>query len=233
MTISSSAAPLELFVLGHRLATPVTEQQHHLRRRHPISLLPGSFTQLRRVVASITMSLFGTSPDESSATPISSKARNSLFDDEPSPAPGLKSSLFADDDGPGSSPWGMPMPKKAGRGELIRNLLPSSDVPGSYVGTFDNVFNGGDGQGGNIAWPGIAKVLSAGRLSADDQVKITNLISPGGQQTSLGRNEFNVLLALIGLAQEGEDITLDSVDERRRSKLLNALRIFAHYRSVC
>lgn len=164
------------------------------------------------------MSLFGTSPDESSPAAFSSKARNSLFDDEPAAAAGAKSSLFADDDAPGGSPWGLPTPKKAGRGDLIKSLLPSSDVPDSYVDIFDQVFNGGDDQGGNIAWAGVAKVLSAGKLSADDQVKITNLISPGGQPAPLERNEFNVLLALIGLAQEGEEITLDSVDERRRSK---------------
>ena len=57
-------------------------------------------------------------------------------------------------------------------------------------------------------------------MTAADQAKILNLVLPGGQETSsdgLGRNEFNVLLALIGLAQEGEDITFDAVDERRNS----------------
>jgi sorting nexin-8 len=165
------------------------------------------------------MSLFGDDPDESAPVAISNRSRNSLFDDEPSPAVGSKSSLFADDDNsPGGSPWGMPTPKKASRGELIKTLLPASDVPDSYIDTFDNVMNGGDGSEGKINSSGISKVLSAGSLSADDQTKIMNLVAPVGREPSLGRNEFNVLLALIGLAQEHEDVTLDGIDERRRSE---------------
>lgn len=166
-----------------------------------------------------TMSLFGTSPEESGAAATAqAKSRLSLFDDEPSPTPGSKSSLFADDDSiPGTSPWGLPTPKKAPRGELIKSLLPASDVPDSYIDLFDNVLKDGINEGGRISPSGISRVLSAGSLGADAQARIMNLIAPGGQPASLGRNEFNVLLALIGLAQEGEDITLDGVDERRRS----------------
>ena len=163
------------------------------------------------------MSLFGSSPDEAPA-PISSKSRNSLFDDEPSPAPGSKSSLFADDDDASGSPWAMPTPKKAGRGELIKNLLPSSDAPDFYIDLFDSLVKGEDGVGGNISAAGATKVLSAGKLGADEQSRIMNLMTFGGTLGNLGRNEFNVLLALIGLAQEHEDITLDGVDERRRSR---------------
>jgi sorting nexin-8 len=110
----------------------------------------------------------------------------------------------------------MPTPKKGARGELIKNLLDSSAAPDSYIDIFDSILKT-DGNGGKITPAGIAKVLSAGNLGADDQSRITTLITSGGQLTDLGRNEFNVLLALIGLAQEHEDITLDGVDERRRS----------------
>jgi sorting nexin-8 len=165
------------------------------------------------------MSLFGTSPNNSATAAASSKSRLSLFDDELSPAPGSKSSLFADDDNPpGASPWGMPTSKKAARGELIKNLLPASDVPDSYIDIFDSVLKGGNNFGGKISAAGVISVLSAGSLSADDQSRITSIITSGGQPVDLGRNEFNVLLALIGLAQEREDITLDGVDERRRSQ---------------
>ncbi|KAE8450916.1 hypothetical protein EG329_005356 [Mollisiaceae sp. DMI_Dod_QoI] len=159
------------------------------------------------------MSLFG---DEESIPVPASKSRLSLFDDEPSSTPGSKSSLFADDDN-GPSPWGLPTPKKAGRGELIKNLLPASDVPDSYIDTFDNIIKGGDGSGGKISAAGVTRVLSAGKLSADDQSRIVSIVSSGGQLSDLSRNEFNVLLALVGLAQEHEDITLDSVDERRKN----------------
>ena len=162
------------------------------------------------------MSLFGESPEDSGPA---AKSRLSLFDDEPSPAPGSKSSLFADDDAaPGMSPWGMPTPKKGSRGELIKSLLPASGVPDTYIDLFDSVLKGGDSEGGKVSSSGVTRVLSAANLGADDQARITNLIAPGGQAPSLGRNEFNVLLALIGLAQEREDITLDSVDERRRGE---------------
>ena len=160
------------------------------------------------------MSLFG---DESPAP--ASKSRLSLFDDDDaSPAPGSKSSLFDDDNAPGSSPWGIPTPKKAARGDLIKSLLPASDVPDNYIDLFDNVVNGGDGVGGKISAAGVTRVLSAGKLGADEQSRILSLISSSGQLSDLSRNEFNVLLALIGLAQEHEDITLDGVDERRRSQ---------------
>jgi sorting nexin-8 len=162
------------------------------------------------------MSLFGTSPEESAASAAIAKSRLSLFEDEPSPAAGSQSSLFADDDLPGSSPWGMPTPKKASRAELIKSLLPSSAVPDSYVDIFDHVNAGDDGTVGKISPSGVSRVLSAANLGADEQTRIMNLIAPEGLSTNLGRNEFNVLLALVGLAQEREDITLDSVDERRR-----------------
>lgn len=163
------------------------------------------------------MSLFGTSPDDSGAAATAATSR-SLFNDEPSPTPASKSSLFADDGNvPGMSPWDFPTPKKAPRGELIKTLLPTSDVPDSYIDLFDNVLKSGDSEGGKISSSGVSKVLIAGNLSGDDQARILNLIAPGGQVSSLGRNEFNVLLALVGLAQEREDVSLDGVDERRRS----------------
>ncbi|CAL3966590.1 unnamed protein product [Diplocarpon coronariae] len=163
------------------------------------------------------MSLFGTSPDESNPAQAS-KSRLSLFDDEPSPAPGSKSSLFADDDSAsGASPWGVATPKKAGRGELVKHLLPAGEVPDSYIDTFDNLIRGGDGYEGKLTVAGITRVLSSGKIGADEQSRIVSTITSGGQLSDITRNEFNVLLALVGLAQEHEEITLDSVDERRRN----------------
>ena len=138
------------------------------------------------------MSLFGTSPDDSGAA-TAAKSRLLLFDDEPSPAPGAKSALFADDGNvPGMSPWDLPTPKKASRAELIKTLLPASDVPDSYLDHFDNVLRSGDSEGMKMSPSGVSKVLSAGNLSGDDQARILSLIAPGGQLASLGRNEFNV-----------------------------------------
>jgi hypothetical protein len=163
------------------------------------------------------MSLFGSSPDESAAAAASSKSRISLFDDEPIPAPASKSSLFAEDDVPGASPWGMPTPKKAARRELVKSLLPANEIPDAYTDIYNVVLREGDNVGGKISVAGVAKVLSAGNLGTDDQSRILNVVLGGEQVSDLSRNEFNVLLALIGLAQEHEDVTLDGVDERRRS----------------
>ncbi|KAL6693060.1 hypothetical protein J3F84DRAFT_381441 [Trichoderma pleuroticola] len=165
------------------------------------------------------MSLFGDEPTDNgpalSSSPRRGGARSSgLFDDEP--ASGRNSSSLFDDGSGASSPWDMPTPRKQqSRAELIRNLLPASDVPESYIETFDAVVRE-DGQDGQVTASGIAKLFAVARLEADAQARIMSLVAPGGSDVLLSRNEFNVVLALIGLAQEGDIISLDGVDERRR-----------------
>ncbi|KAM0342976.1 hypothetical protein ACHAPU_009006 [Fusarium lateritium] len=165
------------------------------------------------------MSLFGSSPPEdgSDLGPSNGPARRDgagLFDDDSASKP--SNSLFADDDAPQDSPWDMPTPrKKQSRADLIRNLLPGSDVPDSYIETFDTVVRE-DGSGGQVTSGGVAKLFATARLDVDAQARIMSLVAPGAGDVMLGRNEFNVLLALVGLAQEGEVISLDGVDERRR-----------------
>ena len=112
----------------------------------------------------------------------------------------------------------MPTPKKNARRELVKTLLPGTDVPETYVDAYDTVFETGQ-VGSGIGLTGVKNILGGSGLGPADQAAILNLVVPGGQETAngLGRGEFNVLLALIGLAQEGDEITLDGVDERRRS----------------
>jgi sorting nexin-8 len=173
------------------------------------------------------MSLFGTSPpnDSPSISASTIGGSRSLFDDdEPVSTKAVGNSLFSDDfssSGGGGSPWDMPTPRKQqSRGDLLRNLLPASDVPDSYIETFDTVV-AEDGSGGKVIAAGVAKLFASARLSADKQAEIMTIVAPSGQDIALGRNEFNVLLALVGLAQDGDIISLDGVDERRRSKLLS------------
>lgn len=167
------------------------------------------------------MSLFGTSPTEA---PLSSKlaqSRQSLFDDESTPGLTSQSSLFADEEAPiGVSPWAFGIPKKAARGDLVKTLLESTEVPESYIDTYDELLKQGDKLGAGVSLTGLKKVLAGSELRADDQAKILNVVIPGGHDAAsgIGRGVFNVMLALIGLAQEYEDVTLDAVDERRRSK---------------
>ncbi|KAF0643148.1 hypothetical protein FPSE5266_06491 [Fusarium pseudograminearum] len=164
------------------------------------------------------MSLFGSSPTEDSPalSPPGPARRggSGLFDEESTSKP--SNSLFADDDDSQDSPWDMPTPRKQqSRADLIRSLLAGSDVPDSYIEIFDTVVRE-DGSGGQATSGGIAKLFATARLGADAQARIMSLVAPGGGDIKLGRNEFNVLLALVGLAQEGEIISLDGVDERRK-----------------
>lgn len=196
------------------------------------------------------MSLFGTSPTEERAPSTPSRSRGSrrgagsgLFDDDDArPSSGGGGGLFADDDhhghadsnqGRADSPWDMPTPRKQqSRAELIRSLLPTSDVPESYIETFDAVVRE-DGSGGRVTAGGIANVFATARIDADAQASIMSLLAAGGNasEMTLGRPEFSVLLALIGLAQEGDTISLDGVDERRKSKPF--LVSFVHFTFVC
>jgi sorting nexin-8 len=166
------------------------------------------------------MSVFGDSPQRESSA-FNSRSR-ALFDDD-EPASKTSSSLFADDDdisGSGGSPWDMPTPRKQkSRAELIRNLLPPSDAPDEYIELFDTALKNHGGRGDKIGVAGLTSVFSAARISAEQQAKIMAIVAPPSDgDIALGRNEFNVLLALVGLAQEGEIVNLDGVDERRKSK---------------
>ncbi|EGX87983.1 sorting nexin Mvp1 [Cordyceps militaris CM01] len=175
------------------------------------------------------MSLFGTSPVEANApsTPTRSRGgdRSGLFDDDTRPSSG-DGGLFADaephrapdDSTKAESPWDLPTPRKQkSRAELIRKLLPSSDVPESYTETFDVVVREDGDASGRISSSGIANVFATARIDADAQATIMSLLAAGGNASNLtlGRGEFSVLLALVGLAQEGDIISLDGVDERR------------------
>lgn len=151
------------------------------------------------------------------------RSRNSLFDDEDGPMTRSTSdTLFNDDEFGGSgraSPWDLPTPRKQqSRADLIRSLLDGVDIPDNYVEVFDNAVRE-DGSGAKVTSSGVTKTLAAAKLRADDQAQIMGILAPGGNLELIGRSEFNVLLALIGLAQEGEAVSLDGVDERRRSKL--------------
>ena len=161
------------------------------------------------------MSLFG--DDDLPSQP----KQSALFDDDPKPTGRAGSSLFADHFNDGAdSPWTFPTPKKAARGTLVKTILPATDVPESYIDVYDTLLASGDRMGAGISLAGVKKLLDESGLHADTQAKILDIVvHPGRDSTAgFGRSEFNVLLALIGLAQEGEDVTLDSVDDRKRSE---------------
>ena len=112
----------------------------------------------------------------------------------------------------------MPTSKRASKSDLIKTLLPASDVPESYTDAFDTLLDAGyKVEGGKVGMAGTKKLFEGSGVDATTQERILKLVT-GGQESAMGRNEFNVLLALIGLSQETEEASLDSVDERRRSK---------------
>ena len=167
------------------------------------------------------MSLFGTSPPGDAAL---ANAQSSLFDEDVAKTPPVvtkppSDSLFADDDfsTAGPPPWNMPTPRKhQSRADMVRKLLSTTNVPSSYIDAFDKLVNE-DGIGGRVSAAGVARILNAAGLPGNDKARVLGLVTPVGAST-LGRGEFNVLLALIALVQRGEYISLDSVDEHRRSK---------------
>ncbi|KAL4976861.1 hypothetical protein BDW66DRAFT_159301 [Aspergillus desertorum] len=168
---------------------------------------------------SSSMSLFGTSPDDSPTADSVQKSKSSLFADEPESGTGSAnfggSSLFADDDDL-DSPWNTA--KRTSKQQLVKTLLPDADVPESYIDAYDLVLSAGERAGTGVGLTTVRELLSGSGLSATAQAKILSLVLSGDTDRSngLGRGEFNVLLALIGLAQEGEDLTFDTVDDRRK-----------------
>lgn len=168
------------------------------------------------------MSLFGESPPP---TPATRQNKSSLFDDDDQPAARntANSGLFAEanDADDGQSPWDFPAPKKHNstrqRGDLIKTLLSPGDVPETYVNLFDALLSQSTAQGG-VTLRQIKSLLSESSIGHPEQSKILEIISAADADDSrvLGRGEVNVVLALIGLAQEGEELGLDAVDERRR-----------------
>ncbi|KAI4119607.1 MAG: hypothetical protein LQ345_000512 [Seirophora villosa] len=164
------------------------------------------------------MSLFGSSPPEEPSQSAKAGKSQSLFDDERTTG-AADSSIFDDGDGSAPSPWEMPTPKKPAKGDMVKTLLPAASVPDSYIDAFDTILDSGYAVGpSSITIEGATKLLEGSGLDVDEQASIISLVT-GGQEPSggLGRNEFNVLVALAGLAQEHDDATLDGVDERRRN----------------
>lgn len=202
------------------------------------------------------MSLFGTSPPASTALfddgPMiggltinrdstgsvtdnmmrSTTSQPSLFDDAGSdiwalPAPRARSA------GPGFAGGGALIGGGGGerRTELVRSLLTSenAEIPEVYIDAYDKVLGIVGGSRG-VGIEGVKLVLDeAEELDKGVKRRIEEAIITGhGEDVIVGRGEFNVLLAMIGLAQEGDDISIDSVDDRRRSLPVPRLKTLYH-----
>lgn len=113
----------------------------------------------------------------------------------------------------------MPTPKKAARASLVKNLLSNAEVPDLYIDAYDALLASDGAGGAAVGIAGVRGLVDSTNLDFDAKEKILGIANPESRP-EIGRGEFNVLLALIGLAQEGEEVTLDSVDDRRKSMFL-------------
>ena len=167
------------------------------------------------------MSLFGSSPDDSSsANQAAQSEHKSLFEETQRPGAASNASLFDDNADDGPSPWSFPTSKKPGRSDLVKTLLPASNVPESYIDAYDVLLEAGHKtKSGSVSLSGAKMVFEGSGLTTAEQTRILSLVTRGDEsQGGLSRSEFNVLVALTGLSQENEEATLDGVDERRKSK---------------
>ncbi|KAG6018673.1 hypothetical protein E4U41_003675 [Claviceps citrina] len=195
--------------------TSPTEQEHDAQ---PSSPSPSSPPPPNRRITARSGGLFDEPEHHSPSNSLGGlfdrkehvqSSSNSLFDDGGS----------NDGDDGSSSPWDMPTPRKRrSRADVLRSLLPTSDAPDSYVETFEAIVAEEGGSVRSVGAGAIAKLFAVARLDGAAQTRIMSLVAPGveSDDVSLGQEEFNVLLAMVGLGQEGEVISLDSVDERRR-----------------
>ena len=171
--------------------------------------------------------LFGSSPPQSSSAPTD----QTIFGEDSSGTPAKSStsrkigdtSLFHDGGGDddADTPFEVtPSKNKKSRESLVKSLLPPSSVPESYVDAYDALLELGESVSGKVSFTAVERVLQGSGIGVTERAQVLELVAPPDRQSeaaSLGREEFNVLLALIGLAQEKEDISLDGVDERRSS----------------
>ena len=185
-----------------------------------IMMIPSHLTHLTTIPTTSPMSLFGTSPDETPRRNV----KSSLFDDEEAPARPGGSGLFADENQE-DSPWA-PTPRRQARANPVKTLLADAGVPESYIDAYDALLESGESAPNGVALSGVRRVLAGSSTSPATQQQILKLVQPQGEDAAgLGRAEFNVVLALIGLAQEGEELSLDSVDEHRRRMLSDHMAV--------
>lgn len=127
-------------------------------------------------------------------------------------------SLFADS---GPDPWaaGIPVPRRGADNDIVKNLLTAdnSNLPEEYVDYFDSLLAQYGTPDDMISAEGVGKILEEGGVDQNARERIWAVIMKGAKE-SIHRDEVNVLLAMVGLAQEGDEISIDGVDDRRRSK---------------
>ncbi|KAL5598705.1 hypothetical protein BROUX41_003382 [Berkeleyomyces rouxiae] len=175
----------------------------------------------------------------SSPDPISRAGATSLFADlypgtddaEPgaSPSPSWSPVNTSDSPAPVGSMRSRTRPRTKSRAEVIRSLLPSAvnahtaSLPAAYEELWQQALRteaqrSGSGAGEEITMLGeraVDDVLDDAMVEGAQKATIRDLVVPDGGDALVGRGEFNVLLALVGLAQAGKTPSLEAVDWQR------------------
>ncbi|KAI5807150.1 hypothetical protein EDC01DRAFT_638322 [Geopyxis carbonaria] len=153
------------------------------------------------------MSLFGESPP-----PAARALFSPTFSNDGSP------SIFDDDNHDnGSAAWSGSPPRN--RNDPTQSLLSPSNaaIPPAYHSIFSNIVSviGGDGTDVSAA-RAYALVCDEAQpeLSAEARERVFTIMNISGK-TSLSKIEVWFLIALVGVAQQDDEINIDAVDDRR------------------
>lgn len=120
----------------------------------------------------------------------------------------IADALFGDDN---TDPW-LPSRQTQLRATKISALLDDQDLPIEYLDLYNTVVDGN-----NLSLTRFRHVLvSSGITNHEIETIVSIVLSKNdGASSGVSRAEFNVACALIGLAQEHEEISIDMVDDRK------------------
>ena len=115
------------------------------------------------------------------------------------------SGLFGDD----ADPW-LPSPRKKVE---VGNMLDGADIPDLYIDLFESA-----ARANRLPITALNRMMAQARLSQDQQDSITSLLNLQ-HNSNLSRGLANVAFLLIALAQQGEELSMDAIDDRKRGRL--------------
>ena len=146
----------------------------------------------------------------------------SLFGDETPPARALFSPTFSDtnspslfDDEDATANWNN-SPSRGRNQDVTSTLLTQQNakIPPAYESIYNTLMETFGGGAEVPARQAAEMVLDDAEVRGDKRDRIWGAVV--GQKEVLGREEVWCLLALTGLAEmEGEEVTIDAVDDRR------------------
>lgn len=122
-------------------------------------------------------------------------------------------SLFGDSSDQGllgkSDPWAT----GSGGGRRVSDLLANAAIPPGYSGLYDETLHAGGGQ---VPLSAFSAVLDRSGLAPEQKERVMWVVTRElGVVGNVPLNVWNIAMALVGLAQQGEEIDLKTVDAFR------------------